>query len=791
MGFSQAKRELPFNDNWLFLKDSAVNAVSVNYADSKWRQLDLPHDWSIEDLPNQKADSVIGPFHRKSVSQGATGHTVGGIGWYRKKFVTEKSFQNQIVSIHFDGVYMNSDVWLNGQHLGNHRYGYTPFYYDLTRYLNPPGKENVLVVRVKNEGKNSRWYSGSGIYRSVWLTVTDRLHIAPWGTQVSTKEVRDGRALIEVSTDLKNGTNRLQEVTVNNIIVSPEGTTVSRRTESARIDQGLIEKNTQQLYVEHPELWSVETPKLYKLITEVRQGKKVIDQNEIYFGIRTISVSAESGFVLNGVKVLLKGGCIHHDNGPLGAAVYYRAEERKIEILKRNGFNAVRTSHNPPSRELLEACDRLGMLVIDEAFDMWELPKNPQDYHLYFKGSWQKDIDAMVLRDRNHPSVILWSIGNEIKERVDSSGLRITKALAERVHLLDPSRPVTEALCSFWDNPGYKWESTEAAFSMLDVGGYNYLMTEYEKDHQNFPSRVMLGTESFPRQALENWNLVEKHPYLLGDFVWTAFDYIGEAAIGNATYDTIPKLNMSLAWPWFNAFCGDIDLIGNKKPQSHYRDVVWRNKPIAMVVHAPAPEGMVENVSFWGWPDEMASWTWPQAAGKKLQVRVFSRAPLVKLFLNDKFIGEKKIVTDSITAVFDVPYAPGKLKAVNITDGKKSDSIEFKTAGAAKSIRLTVDRKIIDPKDDLAYVMAEVIDEAGEVVPHASTPIRFSVEGVGTIAAVANASPTEMASFQSQQCKTWRGRCLAIIRSADAKGAIKLKANSDGLIPGEVEIEVR
>jgi beta-galactosidase len=789
--FSQSKRDRLFNDNWFFKNDSTIDASGANYDDSNWRHLDLPHDWSIEDLPNQKKDSVIGPFDRNSVGQGATGFTVGGTGWYRKTFTSEKSFKDGIVSIYFDGVYMNSDVWLNGHHIGNHPYGYTAFQYDLTPYLNPTGKENILAVRVRNTGKNSRWYSGSGIYRSVLLTVTDPIHVSPWGIHAVTREIGQGKAAIQISAEVRNRSGQVQTVTLKHTIISPGGKAVANGEKSLRIEKGASMTEVHSLSVEAPALWSIESPRLYRVVTEIRSGNKTVDRVETTFGIRSIFVSADKGFQLNGKTILLKGGCVHHDNGPLGAAVYYRAEERKIEILKRNGFNAIRTSHNPPSREMLDACDRLGMLVVDEAFDMWEKPKNPQDYHLYFQKSWQHDLDAMVLRDRNHPSVIFWSIGNEIKERVDSSGIRITKALAERVHELDPSRPITEALCAFWDNPGYKWESTAPAFALLGVSGYNYLLSEYENDHQGFPSRVMLGTESFPTQALENWNMVEKLPYVIGDFVWTAFDYMGEASIGNTSYESTRKVNMSLGWPWFNAYCGDLDLIGNKKPQSYYRDVVWRTRPIAMAVHAPVPDGLVENVSYWGWPDEMQSWTWPEAVGKTLQVRVFSRAQSIRLFLNNRLVDERQIDANSITAVFNVPYEPGVLKAIGMSGGEKNDSIEFKTSGVPKAIRLTVDQTVINPDSDLAYVTAEIVNEAGEVVPNASVPVNFSVSGAGTIVGVGNGNPKEMASFQLPSCNSWRGKCLAIIRSSGTKGSVTINGTSGSLTSDQVVVEIR
>lgn len=789
---SNATRSIPFDEGWLFIKDTISNAEQPNYNDSKWRQLDLPHDWSIEDLPNQTPGSIIGPFDKRSRGGIFTGYTIGGTGWYRKKFVIGKEQQDKQVLIHFDGVYMNSDVWLNGQHLGNHPYGYTPFYYDLTPYLKPAGQQNVLAVRVRNEGNNSRWYSGSGIYRHVSLMITEPVHVAPWGVYITTPEVAANSATVQIKTSINNKQANQRAITLVSSILSPQGKTVGRSQQAIPIEANTIKTGEQSITVKSPVLWSVETPLLYKVVTEIKEGDKIIDKVETPFGIRSLSFSAQKGFLLNGRRVLLKGGCIHHDHGPLGSAAIDRAEERKIELLKQNGFNAIRLSHNPPSRQLLDICDRLGMLVIDEAFDVWAKTKMPKDYALYFKEHWQQDLNAMLLRDRNHPSVIIWSIGNEIPERVDSAGLRITKQLVDRVHQLDPSRPVTNAHCSFWDHPGYQWDTTAQAFALLDIGGYNYQWKLYESDHKKYPDRIMIGTESHPKDALENWNLVEKHPYVLGDFVWTAMDYLGEASTGNASLDSIKMHRRLLRYPWFNAWCGDIDLIGGKKPQSYYRDVVWRNRPIAMAVHEPIPQSLVENMSDWGWPLEWQSWTWPGAEGKSLQVRVFSRAPMVRLILNGKVVGEQKIADTSITAVFKVPYEPGTLKAVNVEHGKETDAFELKTAGAAKRIRLTADRnKISASRNDLSYISVEVVDEKGQLVPNAAVPIQFSLSGVGELAGVGNASPTEMASFQRPERKTVNGKCLAILRPTGKRGTMTLKASASGLEGGQIIVTVQ
>ncbi|GAB3163581.1 glycoside hydrolase family 2 TIM barrel-domain containing protein [Telluribacter humicola] len=783
-----AVRTIPFDNGWLFIKDSTIKAEQPGYADTHWRQVDLPHDWSIEDLPNQN-----GPFDRSSIGAHSTGFVVGGTGWYRKRFRTGPAEQNKRITIHFDGVYMNSDVWLNGHHLGFHPYGYTPFYYDLTPYLKPAGQDNVLAVRVRNEGKNSRWYSGSGIYRNVWLTATDPVHVAPWGVFVTTPEVSERQASVQVQTQVINQQTTAGTLTLTTTLMDPDGKTVGQSQSNLTVEANGYATDNQRLTLTNPVLWSVDTPVLYKAVTEVKSGSRVLDRVETPFGVRSIRFSSTEGFLLNGKPLFLKGGCIHHDNGPLGAAAIDRAEERKIEILKKNGFNAIRSSHNPPSKALLDACDRLGMLVINEAFDMWEVPKNPQDYHLYFQDWWQKDLEALILRDRNHPSVILWSIGNEIPERADTLGLRITRQLVAEAHRLDPSRPTTEAICGFWEpmNKGKEWSDTAPAFALLDVGGYNYMWQRYEPDHQQHPDRIMLGTESFAREALENWQMVEKHPYVIGDFVWTAMDYLGEASIGHTVLSN-QKDSPILGWPWVNGWCGDIDLIGYKKPQSYYRDVVWRQSPIALAVHQPIPEGLTEIVSKWGWPEELPNWTWPGAEGKSLQVRVFSRAPRVRLTLNGQLIGEKAIADSSITAVFEVPYQPGVLKAVNVVEGKETESVVLSTVGEPRQLRLTADRRTIRAsRNDLSYVTVEVVDAQGQVVPGAEVSVQFALSGAGELAAVGNANPTDVSSFQKPQKNTFRGRALAIIRPTEKPGTITLKATAPGLAPATITITTK
>ena len=796
-GCNQAKRELSrdrnFDSGWVFIKDSIIDASDPGFDDSSWRKLDLPHDWSIEDLPAGQAEGkVVGPFSINSEGGMNTGYFVGGTGWYRKRFKMEPGDNKKLVNINFDGVYMECDVWLNGNHIGNHTYGYTPFNFDLTQYLKHAGEENVLVVRVRNQGLNSRWYSGSGIYRHVMLMVTDKIHVIPWGVYVMTHVSSPNEAQVMVNTTVENQTKEESNITLKVVILSNDGKAAGESDQKGNIGPEKIFQFNHTIPLKEPLLWSIDKPNLYTALVEVYSGKILADLVKVKFGIRTLEFTAEKGFLLNGEKVLLKGGCMHHDNGILGSATFDRAEERRVELMKAYGFNAIRTSHNPPSCQFLDACDRLGVLVIDEAFDMWEIPKNPQDYARFFKEWWLKDIESMVLRDRNHPSVIMWSIGNEINERSDSSGLKIAKNLVDEVRSLDPSRPITEAICDFWDHPGRPWDVTAQSFELLDIGGYNYQWKRYESDHKLYPNRLMAGTESIAMEAFDNWQTVEKNPYVIGDFIWTAMDYMGETAIGHNVLDN-QKNDFRLPWPWFNSNCGDIDLIGFKKPQLLYRDVIWRNSKIEMLVHSPIPKGRKELISYWGWPDEWPNWNWKGHEGELFNVRVFTRSQKVRLELNGKIIGEKEVSENTkLIAGFTVPFEPGILKAVGLDNNIEVCSKIISTTGAAKKIRLIPDRSNIRPdQNDLSYVKIEVTDDAGNIVPDANVKVKLKISGDGELTATGNACPNEMASFRKPECKTFHGVAMVIVRPTSQQGKIKVKAESADLQGAEVEISVQ
>ncbi|MBL4559343.1 MAG: DUF4982 domain-containing protein [Labilibaculum sp.] len=785
-------RTRSFDQGWSFkLNTYSIGPESPDFDDSSWRKVNLPHDWSIEDLPSQISEDT-GPYYKNSNSGILDGFLFGGTGWYRKKFQLSKNEEGKKVIIQFDGVYMNSEVWVNGNYLGIHPYGYSPFYYDITSFLNSSGQNNVIAVRVRNEGR-TRWYSGSGIYRHVHLTVVNPLHIDVWGIHVTTPVVSESSANVNVVTTVKNSGTKKESFILVTKIINKKGKVIEKTERKAVVGlYGSVE--TEQISIKNPALWSAENPNLYTVQVEILQGEKQVDQVTIPFGIRNIQISAENGLMVNGNSVLLKGGCIHHDNGPLGAVSLEAAEERKIKLLKENGFNAVRMSHNPPSKILLDVCDRLGMYVIDESFDCWNKAKGG-DYHKYFEEYWDKDLTAMILRDRNHPSIILWSIGNEIPGSASEEGLKIRKMLRDRVKELDTTRMVNEGVCeNLWSKRGDHWEElSPAVFNLLDVGGYNYLQEKYESDHEKYPNRIILGTESHPAKTYEIWQLVKKHPYIIGDFVWTALDYRGESSLGLATLikDKGKRRKVFGPWPWNNAFCGDLDYIGHKKPQSYYRDVVWDLSNIEMFVQKlSVPEGMRYHISKWGWPDELKSWSWQGSEGDTLQVRVYTKNKLVKLELNGKLIGEQVVPDTAITATFQVPYQPGTLVAKAYDNGNEVSSTTLKTVGAPATIRLIPDRTNIKANNnDLSYVTVEIVDDEGNLIPYADDiEVNYTIIGPGEIAGVGNGNPKDVSSMQQPKKKVFQGKGLVIIRPNGTPGKITLKAQAKGLKENSIEI---
>jgi beta-galactosidase len=771
------------DEGWKFHRGGAQGAEQTAFDDSRWRSVDLPHDWSIEDLPG-----AASPFDRDAAGQVSTGFTTGGTGWYRRTLPTPDLQAGRRFVIQFDGAYMNAEVWVNGRSVGSHPYGYSSFWFDVTDRLKA-GEANLLAVKVRNVGENSRWYSGSGIYRHVWLHVISPVHVAQWGTSVTTPDVSASSARVAVRTSIENRLATRVVASLTTRIVGPDGREVGRAESTVDLAPGEASEVAHDVAVTNPTLWSTESPTLYTAASEVRVSGQLVDRVETPFGIRSVTFDSAKGLLLNGKAMKLKGGCFHHDHGPLGARSYDRAEERRVELLKASGFNAIRCSHNPPAPAFLDAADRLGLLVIDEAFDMWADPKNPHDYSLFFEEWWQRDLATMVARDRNHPSVIAWSIGNEIPGMDEPRVVDTAKALAAFVRKADPTRPVLAAV----NNLGPR---KDPFFAALDIAGYNYgsggdhdKPAIFKTDHERVPSRVMIQTESYPLEAFRSWMDVLDHPWLLGDFVWTAFDYIGEASIGWRGY-----MQEQAFYPWNLAFCGDIDVCGWKRPQSYYRDALWKENQLSIFVTPPAPsfEQNPRRMSWskWHWFDAVADWTWTGHENRPLQVTAYSSCEEVELLLNGRSLGRKQ--TDRATefrALWDVPYRAGELKAIGYRGGRVVRTAALRTAADVSQISLSADRaRIAADGQDLSYVTVELRDASGNRNPKAENLLAFSVQGPGTIAGVGNANPVSVESYQRPERRAWQGRCLVVVKSTKRPGDVVLTASSPGLPGGRLTI---
>jgi len=782
------RNKILFDFNWRFLRGDIDSGQYELMDDNDWRQVDLPHDWSIEDLP-----CTDSPIDSNAIGAVDAGFLVGGTGWYRKEFVIPEDLKERIFIIHFDGIYMNADIWLNEIHLGNHPYGYTSFWYDITKHIRF-GETNLIAVEVKNEGKNSRWYSGSGIYRHVWITITDPVYIVPWGTYITTSEINTSSAKVNIKTRVNNVSGEDTEVILRTKIIDNNNLEVGTIESIQIINKSNFTEFEQNIEVTDPARWSVVNPAMYTAISEVLGNKnESLDKTETKFGIRTIEFNTEDGFLLNGKPILLKGGCMHHDNGPLGAAAYDRAEERRVELMKSNGFNAIRCAHNPPSPAFLDACDRLGIMVIDEAFDMWQEQNKSQDYHLYFDEWWQKDIESMVKRDRNHPSIIMWSTGNEIKEMEDPKGIELSKTLSDFVKKLDSTRPVTAAVNRLRPEK-------DPFFATLDIAGYNYAAggdhqkkSIYVEDHERIPDRIMYGSESYPLEAFDSWMAVLDYSYVIGDFVWTGFDYLGEASIGWLGY-----MQKKSFYPWTHAFCGDIDICGFKRPQSFYRDVLWNNGQEPHIFVKPPISSFKTNPekmdwSKWNWHDVVASWNWEGYEDEMLEVNVYNNSDNVELFLNGRSFGTKKTNRNNEYIVkWNVPYSAGTLKAVSYQGSQIISTSELITAGVPKRIKLSADRSRLNADgQDLSFIIVELIDSVGNRNPKSENLINFEVKGPGEIIGVGSSYPMGLESFQQPRRKVYQGRCLAILKSKFEHGTVQLTASSEGIESDLVEIVIR
>ena len=775
-----------FNQDWRFHLGEVSDGQRIDLDDSSWRKLNLPHDWSIE-----------GEFAEKNPAGTGGGALPGGTGWYRKSFIVPATAKGKLLFVDFDGVYRKGEVWLNGHYLGKRPYGYSSFQFELTPYINF-GAKNLIAVKVDNsEQPNSRWYSGSGIYRNTWLTTIDPIHVDHWGTWINTPEVNEQLAKVAIQTTVINQSQQDVSLTVTTILYDSAKREVARSSVPVPMKKGESSIAGQTLSISNPILWSDDKPYLYKAISQVESNGRIVDRYETPFGVRYFSFDINKGFSLNGKHVKIRGVCNHHDLGALGAAVNRRALERQLEMLKAMGVNGIRTSHNPPAPELLELADEMGFIVMDEAFDIWKKEKTKFDYHLDWDEWHKRDLEDLILRDRNHPSVILWSIGNEVAEQWGShpeAGI-ISKELVSIVKNLDQTRPITAA-CNFVST-----DNTLITAGNLDLVGTNYAHAEMHKFPQMFPNRPLIYTETtsalatrgsydmpsdqirrWPRKwdeplkdgnadfscsAYDNcstpwgstheetWKLIKKHDFISGMFIWTGWDYIGEPT--------------PYPWPAISSYFGIIDLAGFPKDSFYMYQSEWTSKP---VLHL------------------LPHWNWKQ--GEMVDVWAYFNGDEVELFLNGKSLGTKRKTGDDLHVSWRVPFEPGVLKAVSRRNGKVELTKEVSTAGEAAKLVLVPDRKIIQADGtDLSFVTVKVVDKNGVVVPRADNLVNFTLSGPGFVAGVDNGSEISHESFKASHRKAFHGLAMAIVQSKGSAGAITLKATADGLAPASVTITAR
>ncbi|HZL11986.1 MAG TPA: glycoside hydrolase family 2 TIM barrel-domain containing protein [Prolixibacteraceae bacterium] len=751
----KSRTSLNFDQDWRFLKADANGAEVPAFDDSKWRKLDVPHDWSIE-----------GHYDKENLTSRGGGYLPSGIGWYRKSFTVSESDAKQKILIEFDGVMANSDVWINGFHLGKRPYGYISFSYDLTGHINfGKGKTNILAVRADNSVQPaSRYYSGAGIYRHVRLVVTNPVHLDQWGVYISTSQVSGKKATVNFQTKVLNESSISSSIVLETKVFDPSGKMIQSTESRQSIATGQAATINQSMELVNPELWDIGKPNLYRAVTKIKSGKNTIDEQINNFGIRDSRFEAATGYWLNGKNIKIKGVCLHHDGGALGAAVPLGVWERRLKLMKETGANAIRTAHNPVAPEFLDLCDRMGFLVMDETFDTWTAakPNGEKGYNLYFNDWWEKDTRDMVLRDRNHPSIIIYSVGNEIRDNLnDSTGFKKYKDQQDLIHELDPGCPVTMALF----RPGSSKVYTNGFVEKMDVVGQNYREKELVDVHLAKPNLIVLGTEN--GDGLSEWLILRDNPFMSGQFLWTGVDYLGEAL-----------------WPAVSSRSGLFDRTGAWKPIGYQRQSWWAEKP---VVHLVRKEF---NAGGGNW---VANWT-PSDPGTydDAQVQVYSNCDEVELFINGTSLGAKLKPEDDSPRSWDVTFEKGSLKAVARNNGKEVATDELKTAGAPATIILTSDKsKIAKSWDYLCYVTAKVVDANGIVCPNADHIISFQVSETGTIAAVDNGDVSSHEAYQASERHVYNGQCVAIVKAKSVSGQITVTANSPELISGTVMIEIK
>ncbi|MCK9925343.1 DUF4982 domain-containing protein [Frankia sp. AgPm24] len=773
----------------------------------------------------------------KAVNSHNTGYFPGGVYRYTKTFRAAEEWRGRSVTLEFEGVYMRSEVFVNGRLAGGRPSGYAVFQVTLDTFLDYGTDNRVEVVAHNDRGPNSRWYSGSGIYRPVHLLVGDRLRVTPDGLRISTKSVERTEAVVEVQIETVNDGTESRTVTVTTTLRGPRATTGPIEE---RLSVGPGEKKTlrQRVTVPAPALWSPESPQLHTATVVLADGDQIVDEAVADFGIRTVSVDARRGLRINGEPVKLRGAAIHHDNGVIGAHTLDAAEERRVRILRESGFNAIRSAHNPISRATLRACDRHGVLVMDELTDVWWRPKSRADYSAEFEQWWERDLEALVAKDFNHPSVILYSIGNEIPETATAQGVQRNREMADRTRELDPTRLVTNCINGFLNlifrGKGEKVEAktagekdgdapnknliavlnllmgilhpalrrivrlpavdrrTRDAYAALDVAGYNYMAGRYRKDAKLHPERVIVGSETGPTETVPIWREIETMPHVIGDFTWTGWDYIGEAAIAVLPYGRRP----SLFGPWPALLAGEpvIDITGHRQTQSYLNEIAWHlRKAPHLAVQPVNHSGEKQYSNAWRSTNSLHSWSWEGHEGRTAVVEVYADAHRVELLLNGDRVGDAPAGPEQdYLATFSLPYQPGNLTAVAYdADGGELGRDTLTSAGP--ELRLQVQPEGSELRADgadLGYLPIALTDAAGTVRPLADRTVTVQVTGAGTLLGFGSARPVTEESFSAGRYSTYWGRALAVVRAGHEAGDVTVTVTAAGCEPVTVVVPV-
>lgn len=830
-------KKVKFNDNWIFHEGggSALAALAGGATVSK--EVTLPHDASVEKERNPQEDGSGNGYFREETIH------------YTKEFSLDAADVDKNIWLEFEGVYQNAYVYINNAFAGKCPYGYGNFYIDATKYVHFDKKNNIKVV-VKNGVPSGRWYTGGGIYRDVNLMIADRMHLIPDGAHLAVVDVEEAQAAVRVESVIEYTGTGIRDIMLCTQLLDADGVVVAEDSMPVTIEEHSQNTYRQKVYVENPKLWDVDTPYLYNYRICIKEADRMLDVEEGTFGIRKLQLDTKHGLRINGKVVNLRGGCIHHDNGVTGTAEFAHAAEFRVKRLKEAGYNAIRSSHYPMSRKLLAACDKLGMLVMDEFADVWTSTKVDYDYGTHMAEWWEHDVTNLVNKDYNHPCVIMYSIGNEIPETGNKFDVQWGKKLADKIRSLDDSRYVTNSLnlmLSIMDRMGeimagaaaqqgeqnaaadaaqqqsgeegaeaventeinsmmsnmgdmmdmligseIAGKATEEAFAQVDIAGYNYATCRYVQDGDMYPNRIIVGSETYPRDLDKNWELIEKYPYLIGDFSWTAWDYLGEAGIGKITYGESQGMSFYAPYPEKAAYCGDMNLIGDRRPVSYWREIIWGLRKVPyLAVQPPKHHDDPHNMTNWSMTDAVRSWNWNGYEGKPVTVEVYTDAEEAELIVNGKLVERKKVgETKKYMVLFETVYEPGTLEVVVYSDGSEAGRDVIVTAKDEVKIAASADMAQI-PADagDICYVEISLVDADGNLNPGVDKAVTVSIEGPGVILGFGSADPASEENYFDKTAKAYEGRLRAAVRGNGTAGTITVTLQAEGCEDVKVEIE--